>query len=70
MTEKARKKGYHTGIIQEVAFEITKDMKYNPRCLCDNSSCARHGNCRACIQFHKLTAHPPTCKYKWKWEFD
>jgi hypothetical protein len=68
MVEETSKKGYRTAMIQEVAFEISRDMKYNPKCLCDNSSCARHGNCRACIQFHKLTSHPPTCKYKWKWE--
>ncbi len=59
--------GFHWCMNQEVAFEITSDMKYQAKCLCDNSACPRHSNCRACVAFHKLTDHSPTCKYKWKW---
>ncbi len=55
-------------MLQEIAFEITRDMKYNPKCICWNSGCARHSNCRACMAFHKLTDHPPTCKRDWTWE--
>ena len=68
MSEEIEKKGYHSAWIQEICFNITSDFKYNPKCLCDNTGCARHSNCKACIQFHKLTNHPPTCKYAWKWE--
>ena len=50
---------------REVAFEIGPEMRYNPRCYCDNTVCARHGNCVACRAFHKLTGHPPTCEHKW-----
>ncbi|OGO24442.1 MAG: hypothetical protein A2144_01560 [Chloroflexi bacterium RBG_16_50_9] len=71
MSEEMRNMGYHSAWIQEVAFEITKEMKYNPKCLCGNTCCARHSNCRACMAFHKLTDHPPTCRYKWnKREWD
>jgi hypothetical protein len=58
----------HWSMNQEVAFEISGDMKYMPKCLCDNSGCPRHSNCRACVAFHKLTDHPPSCRYKWKWK--
>ena len=61
-------KGYNTTIFQEMAFEIAPDMKYNPRCLCDNTCCARHGCCKACMAFHRITEHPPTCRYKWEWK--
>lgn len=53
---------------QEVAYVIDKNMKYNPKCLCDNTACARHSNCRLCMEFHSKTGHPPTCRYKWKWD--
>jgi hypothetical protein len=68
MSEEALGLGRHSSMNQEVAFEISRDIKYMPKCLCDNSACPRHSNCRACMQFHKLTDHPPSCKYKWKWE--
>jgi hypothetical protein len=69
MSEKELCKGSHTSMNQEVAFEITADMKHMPKCLCDNSCCSRHSNCRACVQFHTLTNHPPQCKRgQWKWE--
>ena len=54
-------------LVQEVSFDFAPDIKYNPRCLCDNTGCARHGNCRACVEFHRLTDHPSTCRYAWKW---
>jgi len=60
--------GYNTTLFQEVAFEIRPEMKYNPRCLCDNTCCARHSNCKACMAFHRITAHPPTCMYKLAWK--
>ena len=62
------KNGYNTTLFQEVAYEITPEMKYNPRCLCDNTGCVRHSNCRACVEFHRVTAHPPTCRYHWEWK--
>ncbi|HHV10738.1 MAG TPA: hypothetical protein GXX75_10735 [Clostridiales bacterium] len=61
-------KGTHSEIIQEVAFEFPENVRYNPKCLCGNTGCARHSNCRVCMEFHKLTDHPPTCKYEWKWK--
>jgi hypothetical protein len=61
-------KGRHSSMNQEAAFEIDAEMKYVPKCLCDNSGCPRHSNCRACMQFHRLTDHPSQCKYKKKWE--
>jgi len=67
MNDEVKNKGYNTAWVQEVAFEITGDMKYNPKCLCNNTGCARHSNCRACMAFHKLTDHPPTCRYAWTW---
>jgi hypothetical protein len=68
MSAQAQNRAVPAPMTQEIAFEITRDMKYNPKCLCDNSGCARHSNCRACIAFHKLTNHPPTCRYHWKWD--
>ena len=53
---------------QEIAFEITRDMKNVPTCACENSGCPRHSNCQACVQFHKLSDHPPSCKRTWKWD--
>ena len=68
MSENDCCKGRHSSMNQEAAFEITAEMKYQPKCLCNNSGCPRHSNCRACMQFHKLTDHPPTCRYNWKWD--
>jgi len=59
---------YKRGLTQDYSFEITGDMKYNPICACDNTGCARHGNCKACTEFHRLTNHPPTCRYAWHWK--
>ena len=71
MSEETPCKGCHTAFNQEIAFDIAldrKDAKYLTKCLCDNSGCPRHSNCRACKQFHAMTDHPPTCEYKWIWE--
>ncbi len=54
--------------VQEINFDFKETMKYNPRCLCDNSGCPRHGNCRLCAEFHRITCHPSTCQYCWKWK--
>ena len=53
---------------REIAFEITRNMKNVPTCACENSGCPRHSNCQACVQFHKLSDHPPSCKRTWKWD--
>jgi hypothetical protein len=67
MAEEALKKR-RSAMNQEVAFEITGDMKNIPTCMCENSGCPRHSNCQACVQFHKLTDHPPSCKRTWNWD--
>ena len=54
--------------VQEINFDFKNNMTYNPRCLCDNSGCPRHGNCRLCAEFHRINPHPATCKYDWKWK--
>lgn len=58
----------NTPPVQEINFDFEKNMTYNPYCLCDNTGCPRHGNCRLCREFHCITAHPPTCQYDWKWK--
>ena len=58
----------HTPPVQEINFDFEENTTYNPRCLCDNTGCPRHGNCRLCNEFHKITNHPPTCRYSWKWK--
>jgi hypothetical protein len=25
----------------------------NPKCTCPNQDCPRHGNCRACVDYHR-----------------
>ena len=67
MSEEALQKR-RSAMNQEVAFEITRDMKNIATCICENSGCPRHSNCQACAQFHKLSDHPPTCKRTWKWD--
>ena len=53
--------------VQEINFDFKENNAFNPRCLCDNTGCPRHGNCRLCAEFHRITAHPSTCHYDWKW---
>lgn len=58
----------HTPPVQEINFDFEENMKYTPYCLCDNTGCPRHGNCKLCVEFHKISSHPSTCKYAWKWK--
>ena len=67
MSEHESNKGCHEALIQDIAYAFTAEMKCNPKCLCENSSCSRHGICKACMAFHRATKHPPTCRYLWKW---
>ncbi len=58
----------HTPPVQEINFDLKENMTYNPRCLCDNTGCPRHGNCKLCAEFHRISSHPSTCQYDWKWK--
>lgn len=40
------------------------NTKINPRCQCDDKDCPRHGNCKACEEFHKNKEKPVFCKRK------
>ena len=53
---------------QNYSLQYADTNRMTPFCVCDNTSCARHGNCRACQEFHRLTNHESTCRYAWHWK--
>ena len=47
----------------EIEYELPDSMKYNPKCPCHNTSCARNGFCKACVEFHKGMDHLQFCRH-------
>ncbi|MDR2964761.1 MAG: hypothetical protein LBU88_03195 [Treponema sp.] len=35
--------------------------KINPACPCSSKGCSRHGNCKACLDYHRRVGSPTCC---------
>ena len=49
--------------------QVTKDLKWNPYCVCFHKTCERWGFCKACWASHAHSIHGPTCN-RADWERD
>ena len=40
------------------------DKKINPDCSCTNEGCSRHGDCKACKEYHHSKGEKTACERK------